>query len=657
MLGVDVGGTFSDITWWDGSALHTGKVPTSSDPSEAVVTGSSAVTGGRRVPALLHGTTVATNALLERKGARTALVTTAGFADVIEIGRQDRPALYDSFADRPPPLVPRELRFEVPERSGPPGDPVNAIDDELAAVTAAVAAAAPESVAVALLYSYAFPAHETVLADALAAALDAPVSRSELVVAEFREYERTSTTVLNAYLAPATSRYLDRLVDATRQAGLAEVVAVMRSSGGLMPAAAAARLPAAVLLSGPAGGVVAAAELGRAHGIADLVSFDMGGTSTDVCRIQGGRAEVSYERPIDGYPCRMPAVAVHTVGAGGGSIGWVDAGGALRVGPQSAGADPGPASYGRGGREPAVTDANVLLGRIDPAGRLAGTLPIRADLAGAALASLGGPLGLDSTAAALGMVEVVEERMARAVRAVSIEEGADPRQSWLVAFGGAGGLHSSALARRLGMPGVLVPRHAGVFSALGLLLSPPRADAARTILLDAATSDRLEPAAAAVADEARRDLAAAGAAATDVRIRVDARYRGQSHETVVEWEPGIGWSELERRLHAAHLQRNGFAREGDPVEAVTVRAEAIGEPALAWDDLPSPSPEGVSELGTRPLLTTTGAVDATRYRRAGLAPGAAVRGPAVIEETNATTYLGPGERAEVRDDGTLAVEW
>jgi N-methylhydantoinase A len=402
---------------------------------------------------------VATNALLEGRGARTALITTPGFCDVIEIGRQDRPSLYDSFADRAVPLVERALRFGV--------------GAELDALGTA------EAVAVSLLYGYRTRSAEEEIAAAIHARWpELPISLSSHVVAEFREYERTATTVLNACLMPETGLYLNRLAAGAAAAGLPTDIQVMRSSGGLISIAEGAALPAAILLSGPAAGVVAAGALGKALGKQHLVSFDMGGTSTDVCRIDGGRPEVLYERRVAGHPCRMPAVAVHTVGAGGGSIAWIDEGGSLRVGPRSSGAVPGPACYGNGGVEGAVTDANVVLGRIDPQGRLAGSLPIQHHLAVEALAALGSQLGLSAPEAALGVTTVVEEVMAGAIRTVSIEQGADPRRAALVAFGGAGGLHATALARRLEMAGVLVPPYSGVFSALGLLLSPPRTDTA-----------------------------------------------------------------------------------------------------------------------------------------------------------------------------------
>ncbi len=646
--GVDVGGTFTDVAVWDGERLHTAKVPSTADQSEGVIAGIEAVDvePGR----LLHGTTVATNALLERRGAHTVLVTDAGFEDVLEIGRQDRPSLYDTTVVRTEPIAGRDERIGVAGRRDHRGarrDPI-----EVTALAARVAALAPEAVAISLLYSYLDDGDERAVAGAVAAAVpDVIVSRSSEVVAEFREFERASTTALNAYLGPVTGRYLRSLNGRAAGSGIAPGISVMRSSGGLMDLEEAARLPAAILLSGPAGGVVAATALGRALGRDHIVSFDMGGTSTDVCRIDDGRPEVAYERAIDGLPCRMPAVAIHTVGAGGGSIGWADPGGALRVGPRSAGSIPGPVSYGRGGTEPAVTDANLALGRIGAGAEFGGSVRLDAIGAGIALAGLGRRLGMTPDRVALGMVEVVEAHMHRAIRKVSVEEGADPRRAALVAFGGAGGLHATALARRLEMDGVIVPPFAGVFSAVGLLLAPPRADAARTVLLG--DGEGLEGAAAAVRAEAAAALGGPG----ETSVIADVRYRGQSHETSVPYRIGESWEVLAGRFHAAHHVRNGFSRPADPIEVVTLRAEAVGTPALRWDELPAPRPVGEARVGGRRVLTSEGRVAASVWKRAGLAPGDEVIGPAVIEETEATTYLGPGDRAIVHPSGALEVEW
>ena len=645
-LGVDVGGTFTDLVWWDGQRLRVAKTSTTADQSQGVVSGAEDLLGGVTVPAMLHGTTAATNALLQRAGARVVLVTDEGFEDVIEIGRQHRPSLYDPFADRPPPLVSRGHRVGVaPDLD--PGD-----------LARWVAELEPEAVAVSLLRAFADPAREEALAGAVAALSPSlPVSISSLVAPEFREFERTSTVVLTAYLRPQVDQYLTRLQQ--RVVGeLAARLLVMRSNGGTSSAADAARLAAGLLLSGPAGGVVAAAALAAGLGLDRVVSFDMGGTSTDVCRVEDGEPEVGYEREVDGYVCRLPSLAVHTVGAGGGSVGWRDAGGSLRVGPRSAGARPGPAAYGRGGDEPTVTDADLLLGRLDASGRLGGSVSLSPSLAAEALGRLGGELGLGVREVAGGMVEVVEAHMERAVRRVSVEEGADPREAALVAFGGAGGLHAVSLARRLEMAGVVLAPYAGVFSALGLLLAPPREDRARSVLYTREDAHLLDGAVEEVRQGAATGLVGlTGSSPTRVESLVDVRYLGQSHETTVEYRPGEGWQELTERFHASHRRRNGFARPGDPVEAVTVRAVAFGSPVLSWSQLPEHRPEGEARRSRRQVWVGDVALSAEVWWRPGMAAGDEVVGPAVIEDVDSTAFLGPGERGRMHPSGALLVEW
>ena len=642
-LGVDVGGTFTDLAWWDGSRLHAAKTSTTADQSVGVESGARLLVGDARVPLLVHGTTVATNALLERDGADTVLIVDAGFEDLIEIGRQARPSLYDPLADRPAPLLDRRSRLGW--------DPARVGD-----LTDEIRRRGPEAVAVSLLYGFRDTDREAQVVEWVRSALgEVPVAPSHLVVPEFREYERTSTTVVNAYLRPKVEAYLRHL---SRRVvpDPAERLLVMRSSGGLMTPDDAAELAAAILLSGPAGGVVAAAALGQALGYHRIVSFDMGGTSTDVCRVEHGRPEIVYERTVEGQVVRLPSVAIHTVGAGGGSIGWADPGNALRVGPRSAGADPGPACYGRGGVDPTVTDANLALGRITES--LAGSLQVRPDAAVAALARLGGRLGLDPVETALGMVEVVEAHMERAIRAVSVEEGADPRSAVLVAFGGAGGLHASALARRLEMAGVVVPPYAGVFSALGLLLSPPRQDAARSVLLTPAQADLLDRGVSDVAAEVVGRLTErSGSPPVRVETSVDVRYLGQSHETTVPYRAGEGWEVLAERFHRAHAARNGFSRPDDPIEAVTVRAAAVGQAALSWERLPEHRPEGDARLPERTVVTSEGPTTAQVWWRPGMRPGDEVVGPCVVTEGEATIYLAPGERGLLHPSGALEVTW
>jgi N-methylhydantoinase A len=640
ILGADVGGTFTDLVLVDGDRLTTAKIPTSQSQSDAIATGIDQMAGGRRVDTFVHGTTVATNALLEKTGARTALVTDSGFEDVIEIGRQDRPSLYDPYDDRPIPLVDRIDRHGVV-------DPDSEMD--VGDVSA---------VAIALIEGHERGDDERRLADRLTTAgFVGPISLSSVVAPEFREYERTSTTVLNAYLTPGTSRYLSAMEETLVSTGRLDRMAVMRSSGGLISPEAAAELPASILLSGPAGGVIASAAFAERNGHSRVVSFDMGGTSTDVCRIDAGAYDVSYEREVNGYVCRLPSAGVHTVGAGGGSLAWVDAGGSLRVGPQSAGADPGPACYGRGGVDPTVTDANVVLGRIAPDARLGGTLVIDRVLAERAMGPLAKSLGLTIDETARGILSIAEDVMAGAIRTVSIEQGADPRGAYLYAFGGAGGLHATSLARSLGMAGVVVPPHSGVFSALGLLLAPPRSELAQSIFV---TGDDLR-AAVVVADDlasaAIESLAEAGHQSEAVRFTVDVRYIGQSHEIGVPWSTDESMAVISERFHDIHSQRNGFARTTDPTEIVTIRCTAEGDPGLSLQDLGFRPEPGGGKASRRTIGTRHGNAEAEVHLRSGLPTGRTVSGPAIIEEAEATTFIDVGDVAVVMDDGSIGVSW
>lgn len=639
MLGADVGGTFTDLVLVVDGTVAVAKFPTSEHQEDAVASGVEALTSGLPIEVFVHGTTVATNALLERKGARTALVTDAGFEDIIEIARQDRPSLYDPYADRPEPLVDRAMRIGVD------GDEAPDLPDV-------------ETVAVALIDGHVHRAREQRLADAIVSARPGiSVSLSSVVAGEFREYERTSTTVLNAYLSPIMASYLQALDRMLVGSGTVANLGVMRSSGGLMTTQDASRLPAAILLSGPAGGVVASAAFASELGHDRVVSFDMGGTSTDVCRIEDGQIEVSHERSIDGYACRLPSVGVHTVGAGGGSIAWIDPGGALRVGPLSAGADPGPACYGRGGVSPTVTDANVVLGRIGGETRLGGRLSLDRSAADRAVGVLASELGLSVVDAALGIVQIVEEVMAGAIRTVSVEKGSDPRGAHLVAFGGAGGLHATALARTLGMSGVVIPPYSGVFSALGLLLSPPRSDATRAVLVNDDDFAAVRAAAKELGAEIRGTLARAGFPDPEVSFSVDARYLGQAHEISVPWRHGEGLADVRRRFEEAHRTRNGFDRPDDPVEVVAVRGVGVAIPALTIDDVAhwestSENPDTYREIVVERVPVSVRVVD-----RASLGVGDVLSGPCVIEEIESTTFLSPGDTAVVQCSGAIEVTW
>jgi N-methylhydantoinase A/oxoprolinase/acetone carboxylase beta subunit len=555
-VAIDTGGTFTDLVDDAGRVV---KVPsTPDDPARAVRDAIAQVAGDGPRPSLLaHGTTVATNALLERRLGRVALVTNRGFADLIEIARQARPALYDLHADRPVPLVPREWRHEVAGRLGAQGQEIAPFDGVLPPLHPAV-----ESVAVCLLHSDLDARHERVVAEALAAVgVDAVCSAD--VSPEFREYERIVTTVADAALRPVCRAYLDALHD------VADEVLVMTSAGGLVPVADAAAHPAHLLLSGPAGGVQAAAAVAAACGFPDAVAFDMGGTSTDVCLVHGGAPAPAAAHTVGGFPIRLPSLAVHTIGAGGGSVAGLDPGGALTVGPRSAGARPGPACYGLGGVEPTVTDADLVLGRIPADHPLPGLGRLDVDAARAALARAG--------VTAEGVVAVVDAAMERAVRAVTVERGVDPRELALVAFGGAGPLHACAIADALRMQTVLVPARAGVFSAVGLVGSPRRRELVRS------WNDAGDPA-AALAELADRARAAVGrtVVGTDVTVEtfVDCRYHGQSHELTVPTAADFP---------AAHLQHNGYVRDGIAIEIVALRARASRPAPLVLTDLPAPS--------------------------------------------------------------------
>jgi N-methylhydantoinase A/oxoprolinase/acetone carboxylase beta subunit len=587
-VGVDTGGTFTDVVADDGRIVKTPSTP--SDPGAAVQSGVDALHAGR--PELLaHGSTVATNALLERKGARVALVTTRGFADEIEIARQARPSLYDPFSDRPAPLVPRDLRFEVSGRLDAHGHEIEPVDlSRLPAIPADA-----EAVAVCLLHADLNPAHEIAIGGALRAQ-GFDVTCSHEVSPEFREYERIVTTAANASLRPKCRPYLLRIE------ALAESVLVMTSAGGLVPVTVAAELPVSLLLSGPAGGVRASAAASASSGYRDSVSFDMGGTSTDVCLVRGGVPEPAAMREVAGFPIRYPSLDILTIGAGGGSIARLDAGGALVVGPESAGAVPGPACYGLGGAEPTVTDADLVLGRIPADAAFPGLGQLDLDAARVAIDRAG--------LTAEGIVRVVDASMERAVRMVTVERGVDARELALVAFGGAGPLHACAVAEALEMRAVLVPPRAGVLSAVGLVSAPPQREVVRS-WPDPADHTGVPAAREALGREVAALDGLVGARIT-IETFLDCRYAGQSHELTV--------GEIEE-FAAEHARRNGYARADVPVEVVAIRARARGAPALDLSELP-PWP---------------------RER---------VVGPKVAAEPDCTVWVPAGWTAEVTEAGT-----
>ena len=650
-LGVDVGGTFTDLVALSAEgALVTAKVPsTPRDQSEGVMNalGISEVEADA-VVALAHGMTVATNALLERRGARTALVTTEGFRDVLEIARQDRPSLYDLTQDRPPPLVPRELRFTVKERTGPQGK-ITALDEEsLEAAVSSVREAEVEAVAVCLLFAFMYPEHEQRVGEALREALpEVHVSLSSEVLPEFREYERFSTTAADAYLAPRLAAYLENLAGKTEEAGVQSPL-VMQSSGGVVRVEDAIADAAGCVLSGPAGGVVGAAYIGDLGGYRDLLTFDMGGTSTDVAPVIEGEAQTTTETVIAGVPIKLPMVDVHTVSAGGGSIAWADAGGALRVGPHSAGAEPGPAAYDAGGEESTVTDANLYLGYLADRVELGGEVVLKRELSEKSLSSLGDKLDLQAEEVALGVVRVANAEMTRALRVISVERGLDPREFALLAFGGAGGMHACALAEELGMETVLIPRAGGVLSALGLAISDLRRDYVRPYLVDLEEVDegKFEEKFEDMENTAAKDLED-----PEHTRRADLRYRGQSFELTVE---AGSLEELEKRFHAAHEQRYGYRMDDERVELVNLRL-------IATVPVDKPEPEeqkaeGEAESGRREANFDGEWQEVPVLDREQMGQGSEVSGPAIVEFKESTCVVRPGWWGTVDGVGTLILE-
>ena len=652
VLGIDVGGTFTDAALLTDGGLVTAKAPTTpADQSQGVMDAIHAALGQsgsepRGVRRLVHGMTVGTNALLEGRVARTALLATEGFTDLEELGRQARRELYRLCAGHPPPLVPPERRVGVPERTGPDGI-LRALDEgelwrRLEKLDDGV-----EAAAVCLLWGFLHPEHERRVERTLAEVRpNAHVSTSHGTTAVFREYERCATTVVDAALSPVLRRYLERLAERTREAGLPDPE-VMLSGGGVVDAAMAARHGSWTVLSGPAGGAVGAARAAQRAGAAGAVCLDMGGTSCDVCVSREGRVEQAGGREVGGRALALPMVDVHTVGAGGGSVAWRDAGGALRVGPRSAGADPGPACYGRGGDQPTVTDAHLLLGHLDSGAALAGDVALDREAAAAALRSLGETLGLSEEETAMGVVEVAGAEMAQAVRVVTVERGIDPRDLALVAFGGAGPLHATAIAERLDMGRVLVPRSAGVLSALGLVESERRRDLVASVMLagDRITRESVERVVRRLAERGRRELSAPGA---ELRPSFDLRYRGQAFELTVPGSERPSPDELRAALDAAHRDRYGYADTAAELELVTIRL-AVAEPAI---DSPPSDDHGNVERGSRTVVFGDRALEAAVLS----GPIDRVEGPAICHLPSATLLVPPGWHGRADAHGTLVLE-
>ncbi|MFC5279738.1 hydantoinase/oxoprolinase family protein [Halorubrum rubrum] len=691
-IGVDVGGTFTDVALALDGALVTAKVPTTDDQSVGVMAGiekacAEAGIDPESLAEFSHAMTVSVNALLEENGARTALVTTEGFRDVLEIGRQDRPSLYDLDAEKPAPLVPRRRRFEVDERATADGIERPVDDEEVRAVAAAIREADVESVAVSLLHAYARPENEARVAETLREELDVPVSASHEVLAEFREYERTSTTVVDAYVGPAIDRYVGRLTERARDRGVPQP-RIMQANGGITDADTVRRNAVTTVLSGPAAGVVGASAMAAAGGGGDgggesgkragefdeagLVTFDMGGTSSDVSLVRDGAAARTTEGEINGRPIRTPMVDVETVGAGGGSIAWVDAGGALRIGPRSAGADPGPACYGKGGTEPTVTDANLVLGYVGASTSLGGELSLDPDAARDALADLAEEAGMDGPlAAARGVHRVANANMTRAIRSVTVERGYDPRRFGLVAFGGAGPMHAIAIADGLDIGRVVVPRASGVLSAYGLLAADEKRDAVRTYQrpLSAVDPDAVEEVYAELSEALLAEVSDPDAAT--VRYAADLRYAGQSFELTVDVERPFDPVATGEAFAAAHESAYGY-RADEPVALVNCRATATVsrsapslEYATAGEARKGTRRAAFGEVGEVGKTTDDGVrgaqVDdgihgAAVYDRERLPSGETIAGPAVVEGDESTAVIPPGWNVRVRADGALIAE-
>jgi N-methylhydantoinase A len=662
-VAVDIGGTFTDVVIQDsieGRVRHL-KVP--SDPERI---GRAAVTGIQRilrvenvevvdVDRICHGTTVTTNAVIQLNGARTGILTTRGFRDVLEIGRLRRPAelLYGIHLDRNPVLVPRRFRLEIDERLDYRGETIIALDEKSArAAIGALLELGVEAIAVCLLFAYLDPSHERRLRELIEEADSGVyVALSSDIAPEWREYERTSTTATAAFVGPLLRRYLQEMTNDLTDAGLSATLHIMQSSGGLSSPALAIANPATSLVSGPAAGVQAAAALAQLVGVDSVISADMGGTSCDIGLVIGGEIQVTVDRQVSGHPVQLPMVDVEAIGAGGGSIAWVDEAKSLRVGPRSAGANPGPACYGAGGAEPAVTDADLVLGYLDPEYFAGGEVTLHPELAKAALESLRSGDSLDAVGTAAAIWAIVNANMAGAIRLVTIQRGHDPRDFMLVAFGGAGPVHAAALAKELSIPWVLIPTAPGVTSAFGLLVSNIRHDYVNTspVLLSLAEPRSIEQALFALEQAGHRDLEVDGLKPESRRLHrfADLRYAGQGYVVTIPLprvDEAVLRDELERGFHRRHYELYGFMVEGEPIELVNLRMVATG--VL---DKPAPQPlplvgsdPSAAWIGRRPAFSFEDGgryVDHQVYERSKLAPGNVVTGPAIVQQRDTTILI------------------
>jgi N-methylhydantoinase A len=658
-IGIDIGGTFTDFVVYDPSTqqINTFKIlSTPSNPALAVLIGLDQILSNRsdKQATIVHGSTVATNALLEYKGARTALVSTAGFRDILQIGRQNRPALYDLTVTLPEPLVPSNLRFEVDERVLHTGEVLKPLNPEqLQTLTIDITASAAEAVAICLLFSFLHPEHENLIAQSLRAS-GYYVSVSSEILPEFREYERCSTTVVNAYVSPVLGKYLTYLEDKL-EPGMH--LSIMQSNGGAIQPAEARLAGVRCILSGPAGGVVGCEYIGKSISGGEnlrLIGFDMGGTSTDVSLIDGTR-QITTEAVVSGHPIHLPMLDIHTIGAGGGSIARIDPGGALRVGPESTGADPGPACYGKGDI-PTITDANVVLGRLAPEMFLGGKMQLDAERSWHAIEKIAIELNMETTRVALGIIQVANAHMERALRVISVERGWDPRVFTLLSFGGAGGIHAADLARGLGIPRVLVPPVASTLSAYGMLVADVIKDYSKTVMLSGDTTfQQLSDLLAELARRGKTDVLAEGTSPNDVHLEpsLDMRYRGQSYELNIPFAPTF----LEE-FHQRHQSTYGYAKPEAKIEIVNLRLRAIGNstpPPLHSQPLGDSDPQQ-AYLDTRPVIFHHVPTPTPFYQAEELQPGNRLHGPAVVVRDDTTILLSPTDQAWVDQWGNIVIE-
>ncbi|NQV57571.1 MAG: hydantoinase/oxoprolinase family protein [Rhodospirillales bacterium] len=678
-VGVDIGGTFTDLVGLQGDEIIVGKTSTVvDDPTKGVANcleGANADLA--EVGEFLHGSTIAINTVLERKGAVTALLTTKGFRDVYAIGRSNRPEGFNLEFKRPQPLIPRNLSFEVAERLNAKGEILTPLDDgAIEALAAALLDSEIEAIAVCFLHSYANPAHEQRAGEILRRICpDLFVTLSSDILREYREYERTSTTALNAYVGPRVAHYLDRLDSYLSQGNFGGNFQIMRSNGGTMSLAQARSQPVSMMESGPVAGMIGAGHLAQILGFDQCIGFDMGGTTAKSSMFRDGRPAVHEEYYIGGYasgqPMQLPVVDIIEIGAGGGSLAWCDAHGGIHVGPHSAGADPGPACYGKGGEFPSVTDADLILGRLNPKRFLSGKMGLDTALAERAITEkIARPLGLSVTDAALGITCITDNAMSLSVRAVSVARGSDPRDCAMIAFGGAGPLHALAIARDISIPTVVIPRFPGNFSALGMLLAPWRQDFIRTYVAELADVD--EPSAAAIMNDlseiAEHQLALEniGKSSAEFQFAADLRYVGQEHTIPVGYASAAdlatgGSSVLKEAYNVAHTTRYGHAAPNERIQMANIRltVTAAKDSASVSEWLTKPfEPEGATAEESREIIFDDPAVSekARILWRPAMAAGTVVEGPAVIEEPNSTTLLYPGDRMEVSEHGHLIIQ-